>query len=281
VRCAESLRVQAYFDGELDAIAAAEMERHAEHCVECRALLQDLAQVRTELQRDLAYEAAGPLLRSRIMNALDEECANEQARAGEQVHANDEVHANEQLRPRHHIVARGRRAGTFWWGALSGMGGTALAASLVFFLLIPSLTSPLLDNLVSAHLRSLMPGHLIEVVSTDKHTVKPWFAGRADVSPAVADFASQGYALLGGRTEYLAGQRAAVMVYQHGAHTINVFSWAVDHGGVPRDSTRNGYHLAFFRSGNLEYCAISDTGWDELHGLVRLLRELSARETGN
>ena len=74
---------------------------------------------------------------------------------------------------------------------------------------MPSLTNPLLDDLVSAHVRSLMPDHLIDVVSTDKHTVKPWFAGHADVSPVVADFDSQGYRLIGGRADYFDRQRAA------------------------------------------------------------------------
>ena len=140
-------------------------------------------------------------------------------------------------------------------------------------LLIPRLTNPLLDELVSAHVRSLMPSHLIDVVSTDKHTVKPWFAGHADVSPVVADFEPRGYRLIGGRVDYLDHQRSAVVVYQHGAHVINVFSWAGHDRALPADTTRSGYHFAFWRTGDLTYCAVSDTGWDELLGLVKLLRE--------
>jgi anti-sigma factor RsiW len=105
--------------------------------------------------------------------------------------------------------------------------------------------------------------------------VKPWFAGHADVSPAVADFVDQGYRLIGGRADYFDGQRAAVVVYQHGAHIINVFSWSADRGSLPHDATRNGYHLAFWRAGNLNYCAVSDTGWDELLKLTSLLKELN------
>jgi anti-sigma factor RsiW len=161
----------------------------------------------------------------------------------------------------------------FWVGALGGVGGTVIAAAFAFLLLVPRLTNPLLDQLVSAHVRSLMPSHLIDVVSTDKHTVKPWFAGHADVSPVVADFEPQGYRLIGGRVDYLEHQRSAVVVYQHGAHVINVFSWAGRERALPADVTRSGYHLAFWKAGDLEYCAVSDTGWDELLGLVRLLRE--------
>jgi anti-sigma factor RsiW len=256
VRCAESLRVQAYFDAEVDAVSASDIERHIEHCEECRALLQDLEQVRTVLRRDSAYVRTPPALRAKIMRALDQE------------------------KPADAPVAVGRervspawRMRPFWAGALGGVGGTAIAATFAFMLLVPRLTNPLLDELVSAHVRSLMPSHLIDVVSTDKHTVKPWFAGHADVSPVVADFEAQGYRLVGGRVDYLEHQRSAVVVYQHGAHVINVFSWAGRERALPADLTRSGYHLAFWQAGDLEYCAVSDTGWDELLGLVRLLKE--------
>jgi anti-sigma factor RsiW len=260
VQCAESLRVQAYFDGQVDALGAADIERHLEHCAECRALMQDLEQVRSLLRRDPAYVRTPPALRSQILRALDQESV-----------------AQEISRPRPRAPSnwRGR---SFWMGALGGAGGAAIAATMAFLLLVPPLTSPLLDDLVSAHVRSLMPTHLIDVVSTDKHTVKPWFAGHADVSPVVADFEQQGYKLVGGRADYLDHQRSAVVVYQHGAHVINVFSWAGNDRKMPDDATRSGYHMAFWKAGDLEYCAVSDTGWDELLGLVRLLRDLGARD---
>jgi anti-sigma factor RsiW len=252
--CAESLRVQAYFDGELDALSAAEVERHTEACPECRALLTDLAQMRTTLREGLTYASTPPALRARIMDSLDRESA---------------VNT-----PRLRVRLTSGRVRPFWRGALSGIGGTAIAASITFFVLLPPLTNPLPDELVNAHMRSLMPDHLIDVVSSDKHTVKPWFAGHSDVSPVVADFDPQGYRLIGGRADFFDQQRAAVVVYQHGAHVINVFSWAADRHGVPKNTTRNGYHLAFWKTGNLVYCAVSDTGWDELLALARLLQEL-------
>jgi anti-sigma factor RsiW len=144
---------------------------------------------------------------------------------------------------------------------------------MVFFLVLPGSLSPLTNDLVSAHVRSLMPAHLIDVVSTDRHTVKPWFAGHADVSPVVADFEPQGYKLIGGRADYIEHQRSAVVVYQHGLHVINVFTWSAGNLPTLSNTTRNGYHLAFWQQGDIQYCAVSDTGWDELLGLVRLLRE--------
>jgi anti-sigma factor RsiW len=290
VRCAESLRVQAYFDAEVDAVSAADIERHIAHCAECRALLQDLERVRTVLRRDSAYARAPAALRAKLMRSLDQESAAETSAAGGTAASGASAALDGTALPRgvaltegpvRQRAAQSRRLRSFWVGALGGAGGTAVAAALAFFLLVPRLTNPLLDELVSAHVRSLMPTHLIDVVSTDKHTVKPWFAGHTDVSPVVADFERQGYKLIGGRADYLDHQRSAVVVYQHGAHFINVFSWAGKERVLPNDVTRSGYHLAFWQEGDLDYCAVSDTGWDELLGLVRLLRDLGAGDAGN
>ena len=261
MQCAEVLRVQAYFDAELDADSAHEVERHIEHCAECRGLLNDLKELRGGLRRDLTVERAPGDLRAKILQALDQEAQPS------------------RVTPVRNGVARGRRrVPSFWRGAFSGFGGAAVAAALVMFYWLPTGGNALLDDLVSEHVQSLAPNHLIEVLSTDRHTVKPWFAGRADVSPAVADFDSQGYKLIGGRTDPVEGQRAAVLVYQHGAHTINVFTWASNARALTQQTTRNGYHLDFWKVGNLQYCAVSDTGWDELQGLARLLRDLAIKE---
>jgi anti-sigma factor RsiW len=259
--CAESLRVQAYFDGELDALSATDVERHRGACAECRTLLQDLDQVRTALRRELTYVGAPPALRTRVRRVLDQEVATTIPRLSVEGH-------------------RRWRPPPFWTGAFSGIGGAALTAGIAFFFLAPSLTNPILDDLVSAHVRSLMPDHLIDVVSTDRHTVKPWFAGHADVSPVVADFGGQGYRLIGGRADYFDGQRAAVVVYEHGSHVINVFSWAADEHGLPTNTTHDGYHLVFWKTGNIAYCAVSDTAWGELIGLVRLLQDKSIGDAG-
>jgi anti-sigma factor RsiW len=258
VTCAESLRVQAYFDGELEALAAVEIEGHLQGCGECQALLADLERLRVAIRRDLA-PGVPPRLRGRITRALDEASGPALAR-----------------RPAAKQSFWGGRG--FWLGALSGLGGSAVAAALLFVLVSPLLGNTLLDELVSAHVRSLMPAHLIDVESSDHHTVKPWFSGHADVSPVVADFTSAGYRLIGGRADYLEHQRAAVVVYQHGAHVINVFSWERKRGGVSKETTRNGYHMILWTNGDLQYCAVSDTGWNELEGLVRLLQDLDARD---
>ncbi len=267
MQCAESLRVQAYFDGEVDALAAADIERHVEHCAECRELLQDLEKVRSALRQGISYAAAPPALRTQILDALDQEGAL--AEDGGTLTAL-KPWTTRAARPARQPKGYGGRG--FRIGAFSGIGGAAIAAAIAFFLVLPSLT-PLSNELVSAHVRSLMPAHLIDVASTDKHTVKPWFAGHADVSPAVADFEAQGYRLIGGRADYIEHQRSAVVVYQHGAHVINVFTWAATGQRSLSNTTRSGYHLVFWQQGDIQYCAVSDTGWDELLALVRLLHE--------
>jgi anti-sigma factor RsiW len=266
VRCAEALRVQAYFDAELDAVSAADVERHLEHCAECGGLLEDLEQVRSALRRESSFERAPPALRARIQDALAQE---------ELAAASDPENT---AAPRRGAGFPPRRVRPVWWAAFGGVAGTALAAGFAFLLLAPQLTNPLLGELANAHVRSLMAEHLIDVVSTDKHTVKPWFAGHADVSPVVADFEDQGYRLIGGRVDYVDHQRSAVVVYRHGAHVINIFSWAAKNGALPASVTRDGYHFVFWKSGDLDYCAVSDTARDELLKLVRLLQEQGARE---
>ena len=259
MQCAEALRVQAYFDGEVDAVSALEVERHVEHCPECRSLLGHLADTRARIRSEVEFATAPPALRASIGRLLDQETRGAAREA-----------APRRWRP--------WRTSPLWLGSFSGVGA-ALAAGIALFFLLPAAGTPVLDELVSAHVRSLMPQHLTDVVSTDRHTVKPWFAGHADVSPVVVDFADQGYPLVGGRADYFERQRVAAVVYRHGAHVINVFAWVAGSPTLPEYTTRSGYHIACWKLGNLQYCAVSDTGWDELQGLIRLLRATGAADT--
>jgi anti-sigma factor RsiW len=257
VACAENLRVQAYFDDELDAPAARRMEQHLEGCAECRGLLAELTRLRLAIRRDLGGVAPAHL-RARVARALDAE-------------ERKPVRGARWLR-------EAWRAPLFWLGAGGGITASAAAAVLAVLLIAPPSGGALLDQLVGAHLHSLATAQLIAVESSDHHTVKPWFAGRADVSPTVADFSQQGFTLLGGRTEALAGQRAAVLVYRHGAHVVNVFSWQGRQQGPGPQAMRNGYHLLFFSDGDLRYCAVSDAAWPELRELAQLIQAQARRE---
>jgi anti-sigma factor RsiW len=255
MRCAEALRVQAYFDGELDAADALRVEEHLASCPECASAIEELDRNRSEL-RNAAYYRAPAALRTAVTAAIAE--------------------ASGPPASRRVLIPRTR---AFWSGAGAGAFASALAAALALFLMVPSPSSEVETELTGAHVRSLMAGHLIDVESSDQHTVKPWFAGHADVSPPTPDFPKEDYRLIGGRADYIDGRRAAVVVYRHGKHIINVFSWTQHGGAVPSDVTRNGYHMAFWRSSNLVFCAVSDTQLSELDRFVSLMKVSALQES--
>jgi anti-sigma factor RsiW len=250
--CSEALRVQAYFDGELDATAAMDIEAHFQTCTECASLLADLEETRRLVRGSATYHRASDNLHERIVAALDRE-------------------GGRATKPARRFFARDR----FYSGAASGAGAMAFAAALAFFLILPN-ADPLVGDVMNAHLRSMMSDHLVDVVSSDRHTVKPWFAGHTDVSPPAVDFAKQGYPLIGGRADYVDGHRTAVVIYRHGKHVINIFAWIAGDERLPSTATLNGYHLVFWQSGNIAFCAVSDTGLDELMTLTRLIQGAGA-----
>ena len=133
----------------------------------------------------------------------------------------------------------------------------------------------LADDVLASHVRSLMPGHLTDVPSSDQHTVKPWFNGRLDFSPPVYDFAGRGYPLLGGRIDYVGGQPVAALVYGRRQHMINVFLWPAARGsaGGPATRTRQGYHELHWTTGDYTYWVVSDLGLAELQEFAQLLRQ--------
>jgi anti-sigma factor RsiW len=138
--------------------------------------------------------------------------------------------------------------------------------------------SALVPALVDAHVRSLMAEHLVDVKSSDHHTVKPWFAGKITFAPHVPELQTQGFPLLGGRVEYLAGHTSAALVYGRGPHTINLFIWpaaATDHA-APK-SSRDGYSLVHWTEGGLSYWAVSDAAAPELDAFAHAFRLAAAQ----
>jgi len=253
MNCEQSLLVQAYLDGELDAADALKAEQHLESCAECQAMAADHAEMKAAMT-GATYHRADAVLRARITAALDAETKRD---------------AVTEFRPI-------RRKPGFWLGAGSGAGGMAIAAVLAFLLFLPA--NPLVNDLASAHLRSLMPDHLIDVASSDHHTVKPWFAGHADVSPPAEDFKAEGFTLVGGRADYVHGERAAAVVYRHGAHIINLFAWADRNTSLPGARSRDGYRMIFWKQNDLDLAAVSDVDPAELDQFVALVKKSQSRE---
>jgi anti-sigma factor RsiW len=169
-----------------------------------------------------------------------------------------------------------------WWRTLA-IGTTAAAVALLLW----SLGSPFLgrdarevfvDEVVSAHVRSLMADHLTDLASAERHSVKPWLANRLDFAPPVHEFASEGYVLVGARLDYIGGNPTAAIVYRYRQHIINVFVWAapVNSNSSIEFSSHRGYNSATFESDGMRHWAVSDVNQKDLGQLARLLQRQAA-----
>jgi anti-sigma factor RsiW len=134
--------------------------------------------------------------------------------------------------------------------------------------------SALLEEIVNAHVRSLMADHLTDLTSAERHSVKPWLSNRLDFAPPVYDFASEGFSLVGGRLDYVGGKPVAAIVYRHRQHLINVFVWpsAESNDSPIRISNHRGYNSTNFESGGMSYWIVSDVNSDDLRKLANLLQ---------
>lgn len=160
-----------------------------------------------------------------------------------------------------------------WLLAALSFGTGAIAASVLMssVTLRSGAADAIGDELTASHVRSLMAAHLTDVSSTDRHTVKPWFAGKLDYSPPVHDLAEQGYALIGGRLDVVHARPVAALVYRDGPHYINLFVWpAPEH--APSAPTRQGYSLAGWSQQGMQFWAVSDASPAELQNFAQALR---------
>lgn len=245
MNCAENrLLLHAYTDGELDLVRSLEVEEHIHTCAACTNEHRSLASLRNALRAaPLAY-VAPQTLRKQVRGAI---------RAPEE-------------------KTRSPRVPWLWQWLAAG----AMATALLVLMLRPAGLSEndmLANEIVSNHVRSLMPGHLTDVVSSDQHTVKPWFSGKLDFSPDVKDFAAQGFPLVGGRLDYLNGHAVAALIYRRNQHFINVFVWPVTSEKESNNAVedRRGYHLISRDVNGLHYCLVSDLNAGELGELANLI----------
>jgi anti-sigma factor RsiW len=236
--CEETrLLVHALIDGELDAGHASEVEAHVASCPGCTAQLRDYRVMRQALAAPALRHQAPAALRARIEAALPS--------------------------PRAAVV--GSRRSLLKGLAMGSVLSGALAASLVVFVVSKEEDQRILGDVVSAHLRSLQGDHLIDVQSSDQHTVKPWFNGRLDVAPPVIDLTAQGFTLIGGRVDYVDARPVAAIVYKRRAHVINLF--VAQLMGPERGATIEqvqGFNIWRWTRSDLGFWAVSDINAEEL-----------------
>ena len=253
--CDKVLLVQAELDGELDAAEAAALTAHKASCPVCRTAAADIARARAVVDRSL-YRAAPDALRARILAEI--------------------AAAQEPEAPPPHLHATAVSRQRYWWSLPSfgfGLGSFGLGAACAAALALLVLSSPdpsITEQIVVGHIRAMQPGHLEDVVSTDQHTVKPWFAGRLDFTPPVKDFAAEGFPLRGGRLDYLVGRQVAALVYQHDKHIIDLFVWpAKSNSSRPPDTVQHqGYNVVHWTRDGMVFWAVSDVEIEQLRNFA-------------
>jgi anti-sigma factor RsiW len=252
MNCDEATKmIHAYLDGELDVLHSLEMDRHIADCAGCSAAAQRIESVRTAVRSQAPRYTASTEFVERLRG---------------------EVEASLEAAPQ--PATTERRMG---WQSLAA-AAVVIAWSLMHANQGQSAANRLALEVYSSHIRSLMPEgeHLMDVASTDRHTVKPWFAGKIDFSPRVEDFKEKGYTLTGGRLDVLDGRPAAVLVFRRGGHIVNLFMQPeADFPGSSDEriiETYHGYHLVTWHDDALHYWAVSDLAPDELEQFAALWR---------
>jgi anti-sigma factor RsiW len=239
--------ISPYVDGELDLVNGTEVERHLDDCEICAREYKGYVALRAGLRGPDLYFNPAKRLEDRVRSSI---------RAA-------------------HKQETGARRFSFWW---------ATAAAALAILLIVGIFSirwmnrsaaneRMAQQVIASHIRSLMPNHLTDVVSTDQHTVKPWFNGKLDFSPPVKDLASEGFPLVGGRLDYLEDRPVASVVYQRRQHYINLFLWPLESGSDgEKQFTRQGYNVIHWDYEGMDCWAVSDLNPAELRQFVALLK---------
>lgn len=257
LNCQESQKLfDGYIDGELDLVKNLEIEQHLKDCPSCARAKKNLLELRSAFADESFYFKPSTQFQKRIRVALRE------AEKAEK---------------------RETKADGFSWLLAKNWLGIAAALIVVALLTFtlarvfsrPSTDELLTQEIVASHVRSLMVDHMTDVPSSDQHTVKPWFNGKIDFSPPVEDFASQGFALVGGRLDYINNKPVAALVYQRRQHLINLFIWQQSRATEMQKEylTRQGYNLIHWSKDDMTYWIVSDLNGGELEEFARLLNK--------
>lgn len=246
--------IDAYLDRELAVEVSAEIERHLETCPACRARYEAGRALSAHLKEPALHVPAPDRLRRRIADALDAESRPVPYR-----------------RPRRQ-----------WLQLAAASVAAAMLGSGTTYLSLTNAPRPsLVDEVVANHVRSLLvENRVVDVPSSDEHTVKPWFNGKIDFAPPVVDLTSDGFPLVGGRLDYADDRTVAALVYRHRQHIINLFLWPADGGRADGSAVsaeaREGYHVLHWSDGGMVYWAVSDLNPADLRAFGDLIRRHAA-----
>jgi anti-sigma factor RsiW len=235
--------LHAYVDGELDLAGSREVEQHLHSCEECRRSEEQIRTLHLALTNEEPAYRAPAHLRRNVRAALRR-------------------------------TAKSQREISWPWLAFAASTACAIVfAGLALFQASRASGNDIADQVIANHIRSLLATHLLDVASSDQHTVKPWFHGKIDFAPPVRDLSKEGFPLVGGRLDYLAGKTAVALVYQRNKHPINLFITPApeNRDRAPELITRRGYNLLHWTQGEMEYWAVSDLNQNELHQFADFL----------
>jgi len=244
--------IDAYIDNELDVATAILVKQHLRDCSRCQQILESRKVVGALLNNpQVPFEVPDSLL-GKIQSALPATASS--AKYGS-----------------------GRRSVIAWFSVpLALAAAFAVVLGLVFLYqgttLDRSRSNALANEVMSSHLRSLLATHLLDVPSTDQHTVKPWFDGKLKFSPPVLDFTDHGFRLIGGRLDYLNGREVAALVYQRNKHIINLFIWPSESGSntAGQSFVKDGYNVLHWEHYGFEFWAVSDVNAADLKTFANL-----------
>jgi len=237
--------LNARLDDEIDPIRRTALDSHVDSCSSCAMELDKLQRVRDVIRGELPYYKAPLELRNQVRHAL---------------------HGAEYLDNGAHR--------TSWrvWGAVAASLAFCALAATPFLVNAHNQRRLMAEELLSAHERALI-GRSVDVISSDQHTVKPWFNGKLPFSPPVADLAPDGFPLEGGRVDYAGLRPVAALVYGRRLHKIDVFIWpSARETAPPPRFERNGYNEISWEKDNFLFTAVSDLNDTELVAFVDLLR---------
>lgn len=289
MNCIEARQLlQACADGEIGAADSVRLERHLEDCGDCVVALRELRVLRKTVRQGAGYYRASPALRARVLAALPADTdADADADAGLDELAPDIAVplGGSAVRPNREPAGAAtvgpadvpaRETGWRRWftwsppvnAAMATVTVAAVGLGIAAYAMRESSTDLTADAIVASHVRALLSTREIDVASTDRHTVKPWFNGRIDYAPEVRDLAAEGFPLVGGRLDYVDGRRVAVLIYRRNQHPLEVYVLPEKDRGDRAARVVQGYEMESWSARGMRYWAVTDASGGELRAFV-------------